>query len=209
MGSGGRGGEEAGEGLRGARRPRLLQVPPRPDHDKGRLWRRRRGGEEEAAAGRRRRDGRTRVPADGDHVAAAAERHAVRRGGHRRDPGADGRRRGVRRGRRGGGGWAGGVLAPRRRHAARGRVREVQRRRRPAGRVTPLRVAAACRVVRCCCLRPVALVIGFIFLSNGLSCSPVTWIYITVSSELLFCGTLQNQNRSTAQKSVRFTRCKL
>lgn len=32
MGSGGRGGEEAGEGLRGARRPRLLQVPPRPDH---------------------------------------------------------------------------------------------------------------------------------------------------------------------------------
>lgn len=38
------------------------------------------------------------MPADGDHVAAAAERHAVRRGGHRRDPGADGRRRGVRRG---------------------------------------------------------------------------------------------------------------
>src|SRR4051812_30880226 len=112
--------------------------------DEGRSrTRRRRRGVGEAAGGR---VGRAGLPAHGPHVAAAAQRHALRRGGHGRDPGADGRGRGVRRGHRGGGG-AGRVLAPRRPHAARGRVREARRGRRPTT-CTPLLLPDPARHVR-------------------------------------------------------------
>jgi hypothetical protein len=120
------------------------------------------GGEGEEAGRPGERERRAGLRAHGAHVAAAAQRHALRRGGRGRDPGPDGRGRGVRRGRRGAGGGrrrgAGrGVLAPRGRHAPPGRVRAAQRGQRRARPLLLPPGSPACRSELPCCLLAVAL----------------------------------------------------
>jgi hypothetical protein len=82
------------------------------------------GGEE---AGRPAERQRPRLPVHGDHVAAAGQRHALRRGGDGRDPGADGRGRGDRRELFGGRAVSGVLILCGRRHALPSRVRAAQR----------------------------------------------------------------------------------
>jgi hypothetical protein len=104
-------------------------------------------------AGRPPERERPRLPAHGDHLAAAAQRHEIRRCGDRRDPGPDGHGRGVRRGRRGGGRGRAvrGVFALCGRHATPSRVRAPPRDRRRARRLMLPPDPAACRSQLSCC----------------------------------------------------------